>query len=156
MALQKNVNIRNRKARFEYEVVDTYVAGIVLRGTEIKAIREGKASIGEGFCEFNSRGELFAINISIQEYSHASTAYSHNPRSERKLLLNKSELRKLEKEVKNVGFTIIPLRLFTNNRGLAKLEIGLARGKKLHDKRESLKAKDAQRDLRRIQKAFNN
>lgn len=154
MALQKNVNIRNRKARFEYEIIDTYVAGIVLKGTEIKAIREGKASIGESFCEFNSRGELFAINMSIEEYSHA-TSFSHIPRNQRKLLLNKSELRKLEKEVKNVGFTIIPLRLFTNNRGIAKLEIGLARGKKLYDKRESLRAKDAQRDLKRIQKSFN-
>lgn len=154
MALQKNVNIRNRKARFQYEITSTYVAGIVLKGTEIKAIREGKASIGESFCEFNSRGELFVINMSIQEYSHAS-AYSHNPRNERKLLLNKSELRKLEKEVKNVGFTIIPVRMFTNKRGLAKLEIGLAKGKKLHDKRESLKSKESQRDLKRIQKAFN-
>lgn len=156
MALQKNVNIRNRKARFQYEITDTYIAGIVLKGTEIKAIREGKASIGESFCEFNSQGELFAINMSIQEYSHAASSYSHNPRSQRKLLLNKSELRRLEKDVKNVGFTIIPLRLFTNNRGLAKLEIGLARGKKLHDKRESLKAKEAQRDMKRIHKAFNS
>lgn len=155
MALQKNVNIRNRKARFQYEITDTYVAGIVLGGTEIKAIREGKASIGESFCEFNSRGELFVINMSIQEYSHASS-YSHDPRNQRKLLLNKSELRRLEKDVKNVGFTIIPLRLFTNKRGLAKLEIGLAKGKKLHDKRESLKNKESQRDLQRIQKAFNS
>jgi|SRR5699024_7258426 len=154
MALQKKVNIKNRKARFQYEIMDTYVAGIVLKGTEIKAIREGKASIGESFCEFNSRGELFAINMSIQEYSHA-TSFSHDPRSQRKLLLNKNELRKLEKEVKNVGFTIIPLRLFTNERGLAKLEIGLARGKKLYDKRESLKAREAQRDLKRIQKSYN-
>jgi len=151
MAIQKKVNIRNRKARFEYEIIETYTAGIVLKGTEIKAIREGKASIGESFCEFNSRGELFAINMYIQEYSHAAS-YSHNPRNQRKLLLNKRELRKLEKEIRNVGFTIIPLRLFTNDRGLAKLEIGLARGKKLYDKRESLKAKEAQRDLKRIQK----
>lgn len=154
MALQQNVNIRNRKARFEYEITDTYVAGIVLGGTEIKAIREGKASIGESFCEFNSRGELFVINMSIQEYSHASS-FSHNPLNQRKLLLNKSELRRLEKDVKNVGFTIIPIRLFTNKRGLAKLEIGLAKGKKLHDKRESLRNKDSQRELQRIQKAFN-
>lgn len=155
MALQKNVNIRNRKARFQYEIIDTYVAGIVLKGAEIKAIREGKASIGESFCEFNSHGELFVINMSIQEYSHA-TSFSHNPREARKLLLNKNELRKLEKDVQDVGFTIIPLRLFTNNRGLAKMEIGLARGKKLHDKRESLRAKDAERDMQRIKRAFNN
>jgi len=154
MALQKNVNIKNRKARFQYEVIDTYVAGIVLKGTEIKAIREGKASIGESFCEFNSRGELFVINMSIQQYSHA-TSYSHNPREARKLLLNKNELRRLEKEVRNVGFTIIPLRLFTNNRGLAKMEIALARGKRLHDKRESLRAREVERDMRRIKKSFN-
>ena len=112
MAQQKSVQIKNRKARFEYEILDKYVAGIVLRGTEIKAIREGKASIAESFCEF-SNGELFVINMSIQEYSHASH-YSHNPKSERKLLLNRRELKKLEREVKNTGLTIIPLLLFTN------------------------------------------
>lgn len=153
MSIQKNVNIQNRKARFEYEILDTYTAGIVLKGTEIKAIREGKASIGESFCEFNSRGELFAINMYIQEYSHAS-AYSHNPRNQRKLLLNKNELRRLEREVQNVGITIIPLRLFTNKKGLAKLEIGLARGKKLYDKRESIKARDIKRDTDRIQSSY--
>src|SRR5690554_2136256 len=110
MAIQKNVKIRNRKAKFEYEILDTYTAGIVLRGTEIKAIREGKASIAESFCEFNN-GELFVINMTVQEYSHARN-FSHNPKSERKLLLNRSELKKLEKEVKNSGLTIIPLVLF--------------------------------------------
>ena len=99
MGLQKKVQIKNRKARFEYEILDKYTAGIVLRGTEIKAIREGKASIAESFCEFNERQELFVINMTIQEYSHA-THYNHNPKSERKLLLNRKELKKLEKEVK--------------------------------------------------------
>jgi len=154
MAVQKTVKIKNRKARFEYEFLDTYTAGIVLAGTEIKAIREGKASIAESFCEF-SNGELFVINMSVEEYSHASH-FNHNPKSERKLLLNKKELKKLEKEVKNSGLTIIPLLLFTNKKGFAKLEIALARGKKEFDKRESIKDRDSKRDLSRIKKAFNN
>ena len=154
MAQQKNVKIKNRKARFEYEILDKYIAGIVLRGTEIKAIREGKASIAEAFCEF-SNGELFVINMTIQEYSHA-TFFNHAPKSERKLLLNRNELRKLEKEVKNTGLTIIPLLLFTTDKGLAKLEISLARGKKQYDKRETMKDRDSKRDLSRIKKNFNN
>ncbi|MCG2430973.1 SsrA-binding protein SmpB [Aequorivita xiaoshiensis] len=155
MAIQKNVKIKNRKARFEYEILDTFTAGIVLRGTEIKAIREGKASIAESFCEFNSNGELFVINMTIQEYSHA-THYNHSPKSERKLLLNRSELKKLGKEVKNSGLTIIPLVLFTNNKGLAKMDIALARGKKLYDKRETIKERDTKKQLSRIKKSFNN
>lgn len=154
MALQKNVRIKNRKAKFQYEILDTFVAGIVLRGTEIKAIREGKASIAESFCEF-SNNELFVINMTIQEYSHA-THFNHNPRTERKLLLNRSELKKLEKDVKNSGLTIIPLLLFTNDKGLAKLEIALCRGKKEYDKREVIKNRDSKRNLDRIKKAFNN
>ena len=155
MAAPKNIQIKNRKARFEYEILDKYTAGIVLAGTEIKAIREGKASIAESFCEFNERGELFVINMTIEEYSHASH-YSHKPKSERKLLLNRNELIKLEKEVKNSGLTIIPLLLFTNDRGLAKLEIALCRGKKLYDKRQTMKDRDNKRDLSRIKKNFNN
>lgn len=154
MAIQKNVKIKNRKAKFEYEILNTYTAGIVLRGTEIKAIREGKASIAESFCEF-SNGELFVINMTIQEYSHARN-YTHNPKSERKLLLNRSELKKLEKEVKNSGLTIIPLVLFTNNKGLAKLDIALCRGKKEYDKREVIKNRENKRRLDSIKKAFNN
>ena len=147
------INILNRKAKFEYELLDSYVAGIQLAGTEIKAIREGKASIAESFCEFNNSGELFVINMTIQEYSHA-THYNHNPKSERKLLLNKKELRKLEKEVKNSGLTIIPTRLFINDRGLAKLKIALARGKKLYDKRQTIRDRDNKRSLDRIKKDF--
>jgi SsrA-binding protein len=154
MALQKNVKIKNRKARFEYDILDTYTSGIVLAGTEIKAIREGKASIAESFCEFHN-SELFIINMTVQEYSHASH-FNHNPKSERKLLLNRSELKKLEKEVKNSGLTIIPLVLFTNDKGLAKLEIALCRGKKEFDKRHSIKERESKRDLSRIKKAFNN
>ncbi|HPF10871.1 MAG TPA: SsrA-binding protein SmpB [Flavobacteriaceae bacterium] len=154
MAQQQQVQIKNRKARFEYEILDQYTAGIVLRGTEIKAIREGKASIAESFCEF-ANGELFVINMTIQEYSHASH-FSHNPKTERKLLLNRSELKKLEKEVKNSGLTIVPLLLFTNDKGLAKMTIALCRGKKQYDKRETLKERDSKRNLSRIKKAFNN
>lgn len=154
MAIQRSVRIKNRRARFEYEILSTYTAGIVLRGTEIKAIREGKASIAESFCEF-SNSELFVINMTVQEYSHA-THFSHNPKSERKLLLNRSELKKLEKEVKNTGLTIVPLVLFTNEKGLAKIDIALCRGKKEYDKRESIKDRDSKRNLQRIKKAFNN
>lgn len=155
MGLQKNVKIKNRKAKFEYEILDKYSAGIVLAGTEIKAIREGQASIAESFCEFNERGELFVINMTVQEYSHA-THFNHNPKSERKLLLNKNELKKLEKSVKASGLTIIPLLLFTNDRGIAKLNIALCRGKREFDKRDTIKDRDNKRDLSRIKKAFNN
>lgn len=154
MAQNKNVKIKNRKAKFEYEILDTYTAGIVLRGSEIKAIREGKASIAESFCEF-SNGELFVINMTVQEYSHAYN-FTHAPKSERKMLLNRSELKKLEKEVKNTGLTIIPLLLYTNEKGLAKMEIALCRGKKQYDKREVIKERDSKRSLQRIKKAFNN
>tara|TARA_R110000850_G_scaffold277086_1_gene422444 strand:+ start:189412 stop:189879 length:468 start_codon:yes stop_codon:yes gene_type:complete len=153
MKLQKNVNIKNRKARFAYEILDKYTAGIVLKGTEIKAIREGKASIAESFCEFQD-GELFVINMTVEEYSHA-THFNHAPKSERKLLLNKRELKKLEKEVRTSGLTIIPLNLITNDKGLAKLIIALAKGKKEFDKRESIKERDTKRKLSRIKKSFN-
>lgn len=152
--MQKNtINIKNRKARFQYEILDKYTAGIKLVGTEIKSIREGKAGIAESFCEFNDKGELFIINMDIQEYSHA-THFNHAPKSERKLLLNKRELKKLWKEVRNSGLTIIPLRLFINDRGLAKLVISLAKGKKLHDKRETIKDRENKRRLDRVKKDY--
>lgn len=150
---KNNINIKNRKARFEYEILDKYIAGVQLAGTEIKSIREGKASIAESFCEFNSRGELFVINMTVQEYSHA-TYFNHNPKSERKLLLKKKELRKLAKEVKNSGLTIVPLRVFINERGFAKMQIALAKGKKLYDKRETIKERESKRRLDRIQKDY--
>ena len=153
--VQKNINIKNKRARFEYELLDKYTAGIVLGGTEIKSIREGKASISESFCEFNDNEELFIINMHIDEYSHGAH-YNHAPRAERKLLLNKKELKKLYKEVKASGLTIIPLNLFLNDRGLAKLNIALAKGKKLFDKRDAIKDRDNKRDLDRIKKNFNN
>lgn len=151
--MQKNINIQNKKARFEYEILDKYAAGIVLTGTEIKSIRQSKASIAESFCEFNEQHELFVVNMSIEEYAYGNYI-NHRPKAERKLLLNKRELRKLEKEVKNTGLTIVPLRLFINEKGFAKLEIALAKGKKLYDKRESIKDRDNKRDLDRIKKNF--
>lgn len=153
--MQKDVNIKNKKARFEYEFLDTYTAGIVLKGTEIKAIRAGKASISESFCEFNEKGELLVINMTVQEYSHA-THFNHLPKAARKLLLHKRELKKLLKEVQNTGLTIIPINLFINSKGLAKLKIVLAKGKKLYDKREVIKDRDNKRDLARIKKSFNS
>ena len=148
--MQKTVNILNKKAKFQYEILDKYTAGIVLTGTEIKSIRLGKAPIAESFCEFNNH-ELFLINATIEEYLYG-THYNHKAKSERKLLLNRKELKKLEKDSDNKGLTIVPLRLFTNEKGLAKIEIALARGKKTYDKRESLKIKDAKRDIDRLMK----
>lgn len=150
--MKNSINIKNRKAKFNYEFLDKYTAGIKLAGTEIKAIREGKANIAESFCEFNNH-ELFVINMHVEEYSHASH-FNHNPKSERKLLMQKRELRKLEKEVTNSGLTIIPLRLFINDRGLAKLQIALAKGKKLYDKRETIKDRESKRRLDRIKKEY--
>lgn len=148
----KTANILNKRARFDYEVIETYTAGIVLTGTEIKSIRLGKAQIAESFCEFNN-GELFAINSYIEEYAFGNQ-FNHKSRSERKLLLNKRELKTLARNVESKGLTIVPLRLFTNEKGLAKLEIALCRGKKTYDKRESLKEQDTKRDLARIKKEF--
>lgn len=151
--MQKNINIKNKRARFEYEILDTYTAGIKLTGTEIKSIRESKARITDSFCEFNEHGELFVINMYIEEYAHGNY-YNHQPKSERKLLLTKRELNKLQKEVKNAGLTIIPLKLFITDKGWAKLEIALCKGKKLYDKRENLKEKDTKRDLDRLKKKY--
>ena len=152
-AVQKKINIQNKRARFEYELIEQYTAGLVLTGTEIKSIRLGKATITDSFCEFNERGELFVINMNIQEYAWG-TNYNHRPKAERKLLMNKQELRKLEKEVKNVGLTIVPLRVFITDKGYAKLVIALAKGKKLYDKRETIKDRENKRDLDRVKKAF--
>jgi SsrA-binding protein len=152
--MQKPVNIKNKKAKFEYEILDSYTAGIVLTGTEIKSIRDSKASIAEGFCEFNDHSELFVINMTIQEYVFGNY-YNHKPKAERKLLLNKKELKKLEKAVNIKGNAIIPLRLFVNEKGLAKLDIALGKGKKLFDKRDTIKDRDNKRDLDRIKKIYN-
>lgn len=151
--MQKNINIQNKKARFLFEILDKYTAGIVLTGTEIKSIRSSKASIAESFCEFNEKGELFVINATIEEYAFGNY-YNHRPKAERKLLLNKKELKKLYKEVQSSGLTIIPLRLFINEKGFAKIDIALAKGKKLFDKRETIKDRDNKRDLDRVKKDF--
>ncbi|WP_298486430.1 SsrA-binding protein SmpB [uncultured Maribacter sp.] len=153
--MQTNINIKNKKARFEYELLDKYTAGIVLSGTEIKSIRYGRASITESFCEFNDKGELFVINMQVDEYSHGSH-YNHLPKAARKLLLNKRELKKLDREVKTSGLTIVPLNLFINDKGFAKMNIALAKGKKLYDKRETIKDRDNKRDLARVKKSFNS
>ena len=148
----KTVNILNKRARFDYEIIETYTAGIVLTGTEIKSIRLGKAQIAESFCEFHNN-ELFAINTSIEEYAFGNK-FNHFAKSERKLLLNRRELKSLQRSFEQKGLTIVPLRLFTNEKGIAKLDIALCRGKKTYDKRESMKEQDTKRDLDRIKKEF--
>ena len=140
-----NVNIRNRQASFEYELLDKYICGIVLTGTEIKSIREGKVNLQDGFCYLNN-GEVFAKGVNITPYAQG-THYNHEATRERKLLLKKSEIRKLEGKVEEKGLTLIPVRLFINDRGFAKMEIALARGKKMYDKRQSIKDRDAKREL---------
>lgn len=137
------INIKNRKATYEYELLDKYVAGIQLTGTEIKSVRNSKVSLKESYCFFK-RGELFVKNMHIAEYA-AGTYNNHVPTRERKLLLKKQELEKLETKLKSDILTIIVLRMFINDRGFAKLEIALAKGKKMHDKRDSIKKKDLKR-----------
>ncbi len=146
-----NINIKNKKAWFEYELLDKYIAGIQLTGTEIKALREGKANLTDGFCTI-LHSEIWMINTLISEYSHGSYT-NHEPKRKRKLLLNRQEIDKLKKKLKDKGITLIPLRLFINDKGLAKVEIALAKGKKLFDKRESIKTKDVNRQLDRIKKS---
>lgn len=153
MAKDKNrfsdkVNIKNKRARYEYEFIDTYVAGIVLQGSEIKSIREGQINLQDGYCSFHKE-ELFVKNIHISPYAQGSH-YNHEPIRERKLLLNKRELHKLKKKSEEKGLTIVPTRVFTSDRGLAKMEIALAKGKKIHDKRHDLKDKDMRRELKEL------
>jgi SsrA-binding protein len=142
-----DITIKNRKVNFEYELIERFVAGIKLAGTEIKSIRGGKVNLTESYCQFYG-GELFVKNMHISEYDFG-TCNNHEARRDRKLLLNRKELTKLEKKVKEAGLTIVCVKLFVNERGLAKLEIALARGKKTYDKRETLKQKDSQRDMDR-------
>jgi len=142
-----NVNIQNKKARFEYELLDFFTAGMQLLGTEIKSIRQGKASIQEGFC-FMKDGELFIKNMHIAEYDFGNIN-NHDPLRERKLLLKRIELKKIEKKLKDQGVTVVPLKVYITNKGLAKMDIALARGKKLYDKRNTLKDKDLKRDMDR-------
>ncbi len=152
--MQKNINIVNKKAKFEFTLIEKYNAGIVLTGTEIKSIRAGKVVISESFCEFNSDGELFVINMSIDKYKYGNYN-NHESKNERKLLLKKQELRKLNKSVLNKGLTIIPLKLFINEKGYAKLIICLAKGKKLYDKRQTIKNRENKIEIERIKKIKN-
>lgn len=147
-----NVNIKNRRASFDYNVVDTYTAGIVLTGTEIKSIRQSKASLVDTYCTFIA-DELWVKNMHVAEYFYGSYN-NHSARRDRKLLLQRTELRKLKQAVKNPGFTIVPMRLFINEKGLAKLVITLARGKHEYDKRESIKERDDKREMDRIRKDY--
>lgn len=144
----KDINIKNRQASYEYELLDKYIAGIVLTGTEIKSIREGKVNLQDGYGYFNN-GELFVKGVNISPYAQG-THYNHPPTRERKLLLKRSELKKLEARTEEKGLTLVPTRLFINDRGLAKMEIAVGRGKKLHDKRDSIKERDARRELDRM------
>jgi SsrA-binding protein len=145
-----NIVIKNRKASFEFEFIERLIAGIQLKGTEIKALRMGRANINDSFCQFY-RGELFVKELNISEYAFGNLN-NHEPRRERKLLLTSRELGKLERKVKESGLTIIVLKIFINDRGLAKVEIALAKGKKSYDKREDLKHKDARREMDRVSK----
>ena len=144
----KEINIKNKRASFDYHIVDTLTAGIVLTGTEIKSIRLGKASLVDTYC-YVTNHEVWVKNMNISEYFYG-TYNNHESRRERKLLLTAKEIRKLESAVKDVGTTIVPIRLFINDRGLAKLVIGIARGKKQYDKRESIKEREAERQISRV------
>jgi len=144
------ITIKNKRAHFEYHILETYTAGMKLLGTEIKSIREGKADINDAFCAFWD-GNLYVRNMQIAEYSHGSF-YNHEAKRDRALLLNKKELSKLRTKIEEKGFTIIPLKIFTSERGFAKLEIGLAQGKKIYDKRETLKDRDAKVEMARAMK----
>tara|TARA_B100001027_G_C16091608_1_gene251984 strand:- start:8 stop:469 length:462 start_codon:yes stop_codon:yes gene_type:complete len=151
-ALGSGINIKNKKASFEFEFIETYTAGIVLTGTEIKSIRLSQASIAEAY-GLISKNEILLRNMYIQPYENG-THYNHQPRRDRKLLLNRSEINKIDRKIKSKGLTLVPVNLFINKKGLAKVEIALAKGKKIYDKREDLKKKDAKREIEK--KISNN
>ena len=152
MGEQKKIDIRNKRATFDYEILEEWVAGVVLVGTEIKSIRAGKASLVDSYCYFD-RGELWIRGVNIAEYAWG-TCNNHAPRRDRKLLLTARELTKLERASQDRGLTIVGLKLFLNPRGLAKIVIGLARGRKAYDKREHLKENDARREMDKVMKNF--
>jgi SsrA-binding protein len=145
--LSDQIYIKNRPATFEYTIEDRLTAGIVLTGSEIKSVRNGKVSFGDSYCLFN-KGELWVKSLHIAEYSNAGYA-GHDPVRERKLLLNKREIIKWAAKVKERGLTVIPLAMLVNEKGLAKLEIGLCKGKKVHDKRQTIKSREAEREMKR-------
>jgi SsrA-binding protein len=142
--------IRNRQAYYDFFIDDKYEAGMVLTGTEVKSLRAGRASFNDSYCYFH-RGEIFIKSLHIAEYTHG-TSSNHDPLRDRKLLLNKKELTKIESKIKEKGITVVPLRIFFNEKGLAKIELGLGKGKKLYDKRESIKQRETQRELKRYTK----
>ncbi len=146
----QKINIRNKRASFEFEFIETFTAGIQLFGTEIKSIRAGKTSLVDSFCYFN-RNELYVKGMHISEYKFGSY-YNHEEKRERKLLLNRKELDKLDRKTKESGLTIVPLKIFLNPKGFAKMDIAICRGKKHYDKRESLKQKDHKREIDRMMK----
>ena len=148
--MENRINIKNKRAYFDYEILEKFTAGIVLTGTEIKSIRMGKVSLADSYCYIRD-GEVFVKNMNIAEYKFASH-YNHDPERDKKLLLEKSEIRKLSRKTRETGLTMIALRIFISDRGYAKLDIALAKGKKLYDKRESIKQKDTRRQLERMQK----
>ena len=148
----KNINIRNKRATFDYEILEEYVAGVVLVGTEIKSIRLGKASLTESYCYFD-KGELWLRGMNVAEYGWG-TCNNHAPRRDRKLLLQRKELNKLQRALQDRGLTIVALRLFLSEKGLAKVVIGLARGRKSYDKREYIKANDAKREMDKAMKNY--
>ncbi len=152
MSDYKNINIRNRRATFDYEIIEEYVAGIVLVGTEIKSLRLGKASLVDSYCYFD-RGELWIKGVNIAEY-HWGSCNNHIPKRDRKLLLNRKELDKLYRSLQDRGLTVVGLKIFLNDRGLAKVVVGLARGRKSYDKREHLKENDAKREMDKALKKF--
>ena len=147
IATKNIISIRNKRASFEYYLLEEFVAGLQITGTEIKSIREGRANLTDAYCNFKGE-ELFVINMHIAEYA-LGTHYNHEPKRDRKLLLNKRELRKIATKTKEKGLTMIPMELFVNEKGLAKLKFAIAKGKKLYDKRETLKTKDNKREMDR-------
>ena len=149
----QSVSILNRKARFEYELLEFFTAGLQLQGTEIKSLRGGNANLAEAYC-YEKEGEIWVTGMFIAEYSYGSYL-NHEPKRLRKLLLNKKEIKTISEALQDIGITIVPLKLFVNNKGWAKIDIALARGKKLHDKRHDLKAKDDKRQMDRAMKDYS-
>ncbi len=150
MPEEKQINIKNRRASFEFDLLEKLEAGIMLLGTEIKSVRDGKVNIGDAFCYFRKE-ELWVRNLNIAVYAHG-TFYNHEPLRERKLLLHKRELLKLLAKTKEKGYTIIPLRVYISERGMAKMEIALAKGRKIYDKRDNIKSRESKRDIDRAMK----
>ena len=152
--MNNSVNINNKKAKYDYSLLDKYKCGIVLTGNEIKSIRIGKASLNNSYCEFNG-DELFVVNMHVDEYNNSNES-NYNPKRKRKLLLNKQELKKIQKQVKDSGITVVALSLFISKKGIAKLNVSVAKGKREFDKRNAIKERENKISLKRIKKNFNN